>query len=258
MLSRTVRYTLNSGRTAISRTRVFAPKPAVLRFAHQTTGQAPQSSRKPVERNLPDESSQNPHLRHKSSPNEPDHGQGAASPNPELPSHSGSAKSPASEATPDLYLKDDGSSSMGLGTGGITEDEGAGDVGQGTGHKYVVSEALPSEKHYDVPSGAYLTTDPYEPQPPAEKPKKVEHSSTSTDPAHPLLSKKASRVEDGVGSSSAVRHGDAPGRMKQGAGDGVGLQDPSKTSENKLADRNPGPTAEMGRQGIDEAWKHRK
>jgi len=159
------------------------------------------------------------------------------------------------QPTPDLYLKDDGASTI---SSGATESEGSPPSEEPSTHKYVVSSAPSSETHYGVPSGAFHSSDPLEPQPEAQPPQRGPHSSTSADYAHSSTSKKASRVADGVGSSAALRTRDAKGEMSKGSYGGEELSKGTKATENKLDDRNTGPTSDMGRQGINEAWKHRK
>jgi len=170
--------------------------------------------------------------------------------------HSSRVIATQDKPTPDLYLKDEGET--GTVTGGITEDEGSGDKGPGSAHKYVVAGVLPSEKHYGVPAGAYHSSDPLEPLVETERHSPGQTSSTSPDYAHPILTQKAARVEDGVGSSSAVRHRNAPGKMEKGSYGGAKLSEGVKATENKLDERNPQPHAGYGRRGIDEAWKDRK
>lgn len=162
---------------------------------------------------------------------------------------------PPTKATPDLYLKDEGVPGV---SSGATESEGSDAQEPGSGEKYVVSGVLDSEKHYGVPAGAFRTGDPLEPHQEAEHPGKGESSSTSADYAHPVTTKKASRNEDGVGSSSALRNRDAKGNMSKGSYGGEELSKSGKASENKLDERNTAPTSEMGKQGFSEAWKHRK
>ncbi|KAG8908143.1 casein kinase I [Tulasnella sp. 403] len=156
--------------------------------------------------------------------------------------------------TPDLYLKDDGITP----SPGITEDEGSGNKPPATAQKYVVAGQLPSESHYGVPSGAYHSSDPLQPLPDADRPQRGEPSSTSPDYAHSLLTKQAARVEGGEGSSSSVRHRNAPGEMEDGSYGGAKLSKNVKSTENKLADRNPQPHAGQGVLGVDKAWKERK
>lgn len=159
------------------------------------------------------------------------------------------------KATPELYLKDEGIPGV---SSGATESEGSGAEESGSGQKYVVSGVLPSESHYGVPGGAFRSGDPLEPQQEAKAPGKGEPSSTSADYAHPVTTKKASRLDEGAGSSSALRTRDAKGEMGKGSYGGEELSKGNKATENRLDERNTAPTPEMGRQGIDEAWKHRK
>lgn len=161
------------------------------------------------------------------------------------------------EPTPDLYLKDDGVTTGSV-TAGNTEDEGSGNREPGTAGKYVVAGVLPSEAHYGVPAGAYLTSDPLEPLQETEAPKRGDPSSTSPEYAHPLLTNAASRVEDGVGTSGAVRFRSAPGKMKDGGFGGLKLSEGVQATENTLSERNPQPIKEWGPLGRDGAAQKRQ
>ncbi|KAI0694391.1 hypothetical protein C8T65DRAFT_666829 [Cerioporus squamosus] len=67
---------------------------SAVRFSEPTRGQAPDASRQPKEAT---HSEQNPHLKHKSSPDSPDKGKGNAAEDPKLPSHQMSKKSANSQ-----------------------------------------------------------------------------------------------------------------------------------------------------------------
>lgn len=133
---------------------------------------------------------------------------------------------------------------------------------------YVVSEPHPADKRYGVPSGAYPTSAPYQNFPSTSAPEEVTHSSTSSSPAHPATTSAGAipHNESGVGESSAVRHGSAPGEMgKRGGGrGGLRMMDTAGTKgENNLGERNPPPafgeqTEKFAKAGVDEAWKLRK
>ena len=100
---------------------------------------------------------------------------------------------------------------------------------------YVVNEPDPADSKYEIPTGAYHSTAPY------EKSKEVEHeghgaregSSSSSELAHPATTKRVPRHEGGAGESAAVRFGSSPGEMGQrGGGDGgLGLMDKEGTKE---------------------------
>lgn len=108
---------------------------------------------------------------------------------------------------------------------------------------YVVSEPDPSSKHYEVPTGAYPTTSPYQSFESVsyEGIEGRQRSSTSSDLAHPTLSKRVPKN-----------------------GGGVGMMDKEGSDwELGLAERNPGPTDSevvetSSRLGVKEAWKERK
>ncbi|KAI0043247.1 hypothetical protein FA95DRAFT_1609550 [Auriscalpium vulgare] len=128
---------------------------------------------------------------------------------------------------------------------------------------YVVSEPHPSERPYDVPAGAYPTSAPYAPLAAAPAPDPAVSASTSSTPAHPVLTRAAPAHDAGVGASAAVRFRSAPGAMGGGDG-GLGLMDQEGTrgGEGALAERNPPPIQdvgeEIGKMGLREAWKARK
>ncbi|EMD31334.1 hypothetical protein CERSUDRAFT_89209 [Gelatoporia subvermispora B] len=131
---------------------------------------------------------------------------------------------------------------------------------------YVVSQPDPADAPYEVPSGAYPTSAPYENFTPTEAPGAAQRASTSPSFAHPALTKRVPQNESGVMESAAVRHGEAPGEMHQRGGSfgGAGLVDKqgTKPGEGELADRNPPPlheTAEkFSKLGVDNAWRERK
>lgn len=138
---------------------------------------------------------------------------------------------------------------------------------------YVVSQPDASASHYEVPSGAYPTSSPYvNYAPTTETPnyKDAQVSSTSSSLlAHEFTTRAVPHHYGGIGASSAIRHGIAPGEMGEQGGsfDGVGMMDrkgvvyPQKGYE--LAERNPPPddvkVAEMySKAGVGGAWKLRK
>lgn len=146
---------------------------------------------------------------------------------------------------------------------------------------YVVSDPDPKGTKYDIPgcvsttpwkaqnkcscssySGPYKSTSLYTVQETTDAPSADLSSSTSAGPAHPTLTKQAPQNEDGVGSSSGVRHRSAPGAMSQGGDGGLGLMDESRTrnlEQSGMASRNSAPKGtEEGKLGLKEAWKHRK
>jgi len=104
---------------------------------------------------------------------------------------------------------------------------------------YVVNEPDPADSKYEIPTGAYHSTAPY------QKLEGVEYeghggergvregSSSSSELAHPVTTKRVPRHEGGVGESAAVRFGSSPGEMGQrGGGDGgLGLMDKEGTKE---------------------------
>ncbi|KAF5392237.1 hypothetical protein D9757_001470 [Collybiopsis confluens] len=136
---------------------------------------------------------------------------------------------------------------------------------------YVVSEPDPSNAPYRVPAGAFPTSLPYTNFTPTEPPPNYEGqmSSTSSNLAHPVLTRAAPQNESGVGESSAVRHSVAPGSMgdRGGSYGGSGLTDEKGTTrpdtENSLADRNPPPidsevVEKFSKLGVKDAWQARK
>jgi len=104
---------------------------------------------------------------------------------------------------------------------------------------YVVNEPDPADSKYEIPTGAYHSTASY------ERLEEVKYegyggergvregSSTSSEVAHPVTTKRVPKHEGGVGESAAVRHGSSPGEMgKRGGGDGgLGLMDKEGTKE---------------------------
>jgi hypothetical protein len=111
---------------------------------------------------------------------------------------------------------------------------------------YVVSEPDPSDKYYEVPSGAYSTTTPYQTFDTVAH-DGIQHkqmSSMSSSLAHPTLSQRVPYNERGDGMMD-----------KEGTNVGKG---------GTLADRNPGPThsdavvERNSRLGVMDAWKERK
>jgi len=104
---------------------------------------------------------------------------------------------------------------------------------------YVVNEPDPADSKYEIPTGAYHSTAPYEKLEEAkyegyggEKGVR-DGSSTSSEVAHPITTKRVPRHEGGVGESAAVRSGSSPGEMgRRGGGDGgLGLMDKEGTKE---------------------------
>lgn len=98
---------------------------------------------------------------------------------------------------------------------------------------YVVSDS-PQENFHGVPAGAFPTSAPYVNFPETDPPdtEGAQVSSTSSDLlAHPQTTRGVPQHEGGVGSSSAVRHREAPGQMgAQGGSDGgLGLMDEKGT-----------------------------
>ncbi|KAH9930033.1 uncharacterized protein B0H18DRAFT_994889 [Fomitopsis serialis] len=133
---------------------------------------------------------------------------------------------------------------------------------------YVVSEPDPAHTPYEVPSGAYPTSAPYQNYAAADAPalaNGAQRSSTSASPAHPTLTRAVPQNESGVQESAAVRNGEAPGRMRGGSGGGLGLMDEKSTrsGEGSLPERNPAPDSpgvaeRWSKLGNDNAWKDRK
>ena len=104
---------------------------------------------------------------------------------------------------------------------------------------YVVNEPDPADSKYEIPTGAYHSTAPYQKQQGVkyeglggERGGK-EGSSSSSELAHPVTTNRVPRHEGGVGESAAVRFGSSPGEMGQrGGGDGgLGLMDKEGTKE---------------------------
>ncbi|KIK62482.1 hypothetical protein GYMLUDRAFT_41935 [Collybiopsis luxurians FD-317 M1] len=92
-------------------------------------------------------------------------------------------------------------------------------------------------------------------------------SSTSSSPAHPVLTRAVPHNESGVGESAAVRHSVAPGAMGQRGGSygGTGLVDEQGTrpGQGSLGDRNPPPidgqvVEKFSKLGVKDAWQARK
>ncbi|EJU05126.1 hypothetical protein DACRYDRAFT_14186 [Dacryopinax primogenitus] len=136
-------------------------------------------------------------------------------------------------------------------------------VPAGTTH-YVVSQPEHKNTPYDVPAGAFPTSSPYDLYASTQKPQfSGQPSSTSSTAAHPNTTNRVPRVEDTYpyGSSSAVRHNDAPGEMAKGSGKGVHLSEGVRVTPGtggELASRNGWPSEEQGKAGLDEAGKMRK
>ncbi|KAI0368671.1 hypothetical protein BV20DRAFT_969063 [Pilatotrama ljubarskyi] len=136
------------------------------------------------------------------------------------------------------------------------------------GHRtYVVSEPDPAHTPYEVPSGAYPTSAPYQNYTRTESPvpEGAQYASTAPGLAHPIT-QKVPRNEAGVGESAALRHREAPGEMhaRGGSYGGQGLPDASSTQkgQGELPDSNPPPLFEhaekFSKAGVDHAWKERK
>ncbi|KIJ43113.1 hypothetical protein M422DRAFT_31035 [Sphaerobolus stellatus SS14] len=105
---------------------------------------------------------------------------------------------------------------------------------------YVVSPKETSS--YDVPGGAYPTSDPYVMPHPTAAPENANLSSTSPGVAHPNTTSRVPQNPSGIGSSAAVRFRSAPGEMSAGSDGGLDLMDASTTKgQNRLADRNSAP-----------------
>ncbi|EIW84002.1 hypothetical protein CONPUDRAFT_151049 [Coniophora puteana RWD-64-598 SS2] len=138
----------------------------------------------------------------------------------------------------------------------------------GAPRTYVVSEPDPAHTPYEVPSGAFPTSAPYDTYQETSAPNPSgAHSSTSASPPHPNTTRRVLMNAWGVGESAAVRHGEAPGEMgKRGGGQGgLGLMDKEGTRQGELgqlADRNPQPDSDVApkwsKLGVDQAWKERK
>lgn len=136
------------------------------------------------------------------------------------------------------------------------------------GHRtYVVSEPDPSNTPYQVPSGAYPTSAPYQNYTRTEAPvaEGAQFASTAPGLAHPIT-QKLPRNDSGVGESGAIRYREAPGEMhaRGGSYGGQGLQDAQGTQKGngELPDVNPPPLFEhaekFSKLGVDNAWKERK
>jgi len=120
---------------------------------------------------------------------------------------------------------------------------------------YVVSPKETSS--YDVPGGAYPTSDPYVMPQATSAPSEAPMASAAPGAAHPNTTSRVPQNPSGVGTSAHVRYRSAPGMMAAGSEGGLGLMDKSSTTgENTLAERNPEPNVEQGRMG-ESAWKHR-
>ena len=133
---------------------------------------------------------------------------------------------------------------------------------------YVVSTPDPANTPYEVPSGAFPTSAPYQnyTRTEAPAPSGAQFASTSTGFAHPLTN-KVPRNESGVGESASVRYREAQGELhaRGGSYGGQGLADPAGTQkgpEGELPDVNPPPLFEhaerFSKAGVDNAWKERK
>jgi len=137
-----------------------------------------------------------------------------------------------------------------------------------TGNRtYVVSAPDPSNTPYEVPSGAYPTSAPYQNYTRTEPPESRPRASTSPSFAHPTLTQNVPRNDSGVKESAAVRFREAPGELHQkgGSNGGLGLMDAKTTIPGKgeLASRNPAPdrpevAERFSALGNDKAWKERK
>ncbi|GFZ48516.1 hypothetical protein JCM24511_06264 [Saitozyma sp. JCM 24511] len=196
-------------------------KPGARGYHTSTRFLAPKSPREPKETSLPSE--QNPHLKHKE-PGDKDSSERDAT----------KARGNAAD-TPHLPSKSAASSvgSTGLkggapGTkkGFATSARATGKSGEGRGYAKALDNE-PTKEGFNVPPTALPSNleSPYkdatQPPPPGLKPSSsMDHSSTATGTPNEVLAKGA--------------------------------------REGTLADRNVQPTAEAGRQGLDEAWKHRK
>ncbi|KAF9791011.1 hypothetical protein BJ322DRAFT_1039159 [Thelephora terrestris] len=99
---------------------------------------------------------------------------------------------------------------------------------------YVVNEPDPADSKYEIPTGAYHSTAPYEKLTEVKYERyEGERSSSSSEVAHPVTTKRVPRHEGGVGESAAVRFASSPGEMgDRGGGDGgLGLMDKEGTTE---------------------------
>jgi len=132
---------------------------------------------------------------------------------------------------------------------------------------YVVSEPDASDKHYQVPAGAYPTSSPYIQFARTEAPEysKDQISSTSADLlAHPFTTRAAPQNPSGVGESAAIRHGEAPGAMGRRGGSYGGIRmnkQGTQPGTGKLGERNPQPDSSVAEKyskaGVQGAWKMR-
>ncbi|EAU85411.2 hypothetical protein CC1G_07105 [Coprinopsis cinerea okayama7 len=130
---------------------------------------------------------------------------------------------------------------------------------------YVVSQPDTGSKYYQVPAGAYPTSAPYVQFTATEAPQYSMNDISSTAAellAHPIT-RSAPQNPSGVGASSAIREGVAPGAMGKmgGSHGGLGMMDKAGTTPGKLADRNPQPdgpaAAKFSKAGVGSAWKMR-
>lgn len=139
----------------------------------------------------------------------------------------------------------------------------------GAGHRtYVVSSPDPANTPYEVPSGAYPTSAPYEnyTRTEAPVPPNAQYASTAPGLAHPITG-KVPRNDAGVGESAAIRYREAPGEMhaRGGSYGGQGVVDAAGTRQGpdgELPDVNASPLHEnaprFSQGGVDNAWKERK
>ncbi|KAH9856597.1 hypothetical protein C2E23DRAFT_709783, partial [Lenzites betulinus] len=136
------------------------------------------------------------------------------------------------------------------------------------GHRtYVVSEPDPANTPYEVPSGAYPTSAPYQnyTRTEAPAPPRAQYASTAPRFAHPITH-KLPQNPSGVGESAAIRHREAPGEMhaRGGSYGGQGIPDAASTrkGDGELPDVNPPPLFEhaekFAKLGNEHAWKERK
>jgi hypothetical protein len=142
--------------------------------------------------------------------------------------------------------------------------------------KYVEVVAHPSDPPFAVPPGPYPSSTSYDSFPAASRPEVLDKpiSSTSPNPAHPVLTKKVPTNDEGVlfpehgiGASAAVRHATAAGDMHAagGSGGGANLGDKSSTKPGELGelpDVNDVPQFENAKKwsdlGVKDGWKERK
>lgn len=84
---------------------------------------------------------------------------------------------------------------------------------------YVVSDPDPANTLYEVPSGAYPNSAPYQPiaQAAAPIPHGAQFSSSSSSFAHPLTTRAVPRTDARVGESAVVRNAEAPGQSGRSA-----------------------------------------